>query len=429
MRKISKTPFKVLDAPSLQDDYYLNLVDWSHANVLSVALGSCVYLWSACTSKVTKLCDLGVDDAVTSISWATTGSQISVGTNSGKILIWDAATCKQVREMVGHDNRVGTMAWSSTLLASGSRDRNIYLQDVRIRSHSSGTTSGSSPHNTSSNSRNNNSYTNSNDTTAIRGYMQPGHNTSFAGGIASPDRNLTGSMMRGGSGGGGNDGSFATMNLSVAMHPPGSIRRNSEGYPSHSATSSSYISPGSGFEHVIVGRHSWGSGDTSVSLMDTTEDDAGGADAATLPQPPRITHAPPHHDEFRRRRGRNDESTLPPSAAAAAAEHSSSPCLVRKLSAHKQEVCGLKWSFDEKMLASGGNDNKLFVWDAAHAHDSEPLCRLEDHTAAVKAVAWSPHQHGLLASGGGTADRHIRFWNALTSVPLHKIDTGSQVGS
>ena len=45
-----------------------------------------VYLWSACTSKVTKLCDLGADDTVTSISWATTGSNISVGTNSGMSL-------------------------------------------------------------------------------------------------------------------------------------------------------------------------------------------------------------------------------------------------------------------------------------------------------------------------------------------------------
>ena len=33
-----------------------------------------------------------------------------------------------------------------------------------------------------------------------------------------------------------------------------------------------------------------------------------------------------------------------------------------ELSCHKQEVCGLKWSFDERMLASGGNDNKLYVW-------------------------------------------------------------------
>ena len=43
---------QVLDAPALQDDFYLNLVDWSSQNVLAVGLGSCVYLWSACTSKV-----------------------------------------------------------------------------------------------------------------------------------------------------------------------------------------------------------------------------------------------------------------------------------------------------------------------------------------------------------------------------------------
>lgn len=52
VRKISKIPFKVLDAPELQDDFYLNLVDWSSQNVLSVGLGTCVYLWSACTSQV-----------------------------------------------------------------------------------------------------------------------------------------------------------------------------------------------------------------------------------------------------------------------------------------------------------------------------------------------------------------------------------------
>lgn len=51
-RKISRIPFKVLDAPELQDDFYLNLVDWSAQNVLAVGLGSCVYLWSACTSQV-----------------------------------------------------------------------------------------------------------------------------------------------------------------------------------------------------------------------------------------------------------------------------------------------------------------------------------------------------------------------------------------
>lgn len=42
----------MLDAPALQDDFYLNLVDWSSHNVLAVGLGNCVYLWNACSSKV-----------------------------------------------------------------------------------------------------------------------------------------------------------------------------------------------------------------------------------------------------------------------------------------------------------------------------------------------------------------------------------------
>ena len=51
-RKISKIPYKVLEAPSLQDDFYLNLVDWSKNNCITVALGQQIYSLSACTSKV-----------------------------------------------------------------------------------------------------------------------------------------------------------------------------------------------------------------------------------------------------------------------------------------------------------------------------------------------------------------------------------------
>ena len=42
-----------LDPPlGLQDDFYLNLVDWSSQNVVSVGLGTCVYLWSATNAQV-----------------------------------------------------------------------------------------------------------------------------------------------------------------------------------------------------------------------------------------------------------------------------------------------------------------------------------------------------------------------------------------
>lgn len=106
-RHISKVPFKVLDAPDLADDFYLNLVDWGSSNVLSVGLGSCVYLWSACTSSVSKLCDIGPYDTVTSVNWMERGTHVAVGTNRGLVQIWDVAKSKKVRSMAGHAARVG----------------------------------------------------------------------------------------------------------------------------------------------------------------------------------------------------------------------------------------------------------------------------------------------------------------------------------
>jgi len=232
-RKISKVPFKVLDAPQLQDDFYLNLVDWSSTNVLSVGLSNCVYLWSACTSRVTKLCDLGSEDTVTSVSWTNRGTHIAVGTNKGECQIWDSTQCRKLRTMTGHRGRVGTMAWNGYVLSTGSRDHHILHRDVRQSAH----------------------------------YMS-------------------------------------------------------------------------------------------------------------------------------------------------------------RLQGHRQEVCGLKWSYDEQQLASGGNDNKLYVWSLK---STAPVLKFNEHQAAVKAIAWSPHQHGLLASGGGTADRCIRFWNTVNSTALSCVDTGSQV--
>ncbi|XP_077242902.1 cell division cycle 20.2, cofactor of APC complex-like [Tasmannia lanceolata] len=99
---------------------------------------------------------------------------------------------------------------------------------------------------------------------------------------------------------------------------------------------------------------------------------------------------------------------------------------------HEQEVCGLKWSGSGQQLASGGNDNLLHIWDRSMASSNSPtqwLHRLEDHTAAVKALAWCPFQSNLLASGGGTGDRSIKFWNSHTGACLNSVDTGSQVCS
>jgi cell division cycle 20-like protein 1 (cofactor of APC complex) len=183
---------------------------------------------------VTKLCELGSDDDVTSLSWSQRGDILAVGTRAGVVQLWDVGKMQIIRKLDGHFARVGSLAWSSQYLASGSRDRFIFLRDRR-----------------------------------------------------------------------------------------------------------------------------------------TPQDHCG--------------------------------------------------VLIR----HTQEVCGLKWSPDELNLASGGNDNKLLIWNV---RSSEPTVSfMGEHNAAVKAIAWSPHQPGLIASGGGTADRCIRFWNTLNGTPLNFVDTGSQV--
>ena len=157
----------------------------------------------------------------------------------------------------------------------------------------------------------------------------------------------------------------------------------------------------------------------------------------------------------------------------------------KRCAGHRQEVCGLRWSNEDgpggAMLASGGNDNKVCIWDlrgsrrpglgtsgssgsggggggvgisasgtagigsstgvtsassglggsiaddGAQSGGDQPLWKFHEHTAAVKALAWDPHMAGVLATGGGTQDKTIRFWNVYNGTMLNDLDTGSQV--
>jgi cell division cycle 20-like protein 1, cofactor of APC complex len=232
-RKIGKMPAKVLEAPSLQDDFYLNLIDWSPQTLIAVGLSTNVYLWNTRSSQSLKLCDLGFRNYTTSVKYSSQEPHLAVGTSSGIVQLWDIEKTRRVRALGGHCERVGSMAWSKNLLTTGSRDKSILQRDIRC------------------------------------------------------------------------------------------------------------------------------------------------------PEPYTV-----------------------------------------RLSAHTEEVCGLNWSPDDQQLCSGGNDNRVLVWSK---HSDEPQIAFEDHVAAVKAVAWSPHQHGLLASGGGTIDRTIKFRNTLTGETMGSWETGSQV--
>lgn len=128
-RKIARVPYRVLDAPSLADDFYFDLIDWSSTDVVAVALDKAIFLSNNTTGEVTHLGDS--DDEFTSLSWVGAGSHLAVGHKSGLIGIYDVTKKKCIRRLRGHTDRVACLSWNHHILSSGSRDRKIFHTDVR----------------------------------------------------------------------------------------------------------------------------------------------------------------------------------------------------------------------------------------------------------------------------------------------------------
>ncbi|KAI8540421.1 hypothetical protein RHMOL_Rhmol09G0262700 [Rhododendron molle] len=238
-RHIPQTSERTLDVPGLEDDYYLNLLDWGSSNFVAIALGNTVYLWNAANGETSQLGTANdANGPVTSVKWAPDGRRIAIGFDNSDVQLWDSRDNRWLESLRGgHQSRVGSLDWKNNhVLTTGGRDGKIINNDVRVSPHTAVTYTG-----------------------------------------------------------------------------------------------------------------------------------------------------------------------------------------------HHEEVCGLKWSASGQQLASGGNDNLLHVWDDRSRSRTQWLYRIEEHTAAVKAVAWCPFQESLLASGGGSRDKCIKFWDTRTGARKNSIDTGSQV--
>lgn len=242
VRAVPRQPERVLDAPGICDDFYLNVLDWSVRNIVAVALGSSVYLWSGADGSVRELTSLpeGEETYCSSLAWIHDGRSIAIGCSDGQVQIWDVEKSRKLRTMiVSPQARVSALSWNRHLLSTGSRNGAVLTHDVRVARH-----------------------------------LSTAHQTS---------------------------GSF--------------------------------------------------------------------------------------------------------------------------------EVCGLAWSPDGQQLASGANDNLVHIWGQTAPDFSQNKLILEGHRSAVKALAWCPWKPQLLATGGGSADRHIRLWDTTSGECLENVDTGSQISS
>jgi len=134
-RPIDKTATKVLDAPGITDDFYVQPIDWSAQNIVAVALAEQVFLFDYGSSRAEKLCSLKNGEVVTSVRWTGEGFHLAVGTNSNEVQIWDAPVQRQLRRLQGHTGHICALAWNDHILSSASADAEVHQHDVRERNH------------------------------------------------------------------------------------------------------------------------------------------------------------------------------------------------------------------------------------------------------------------------------------------------------
>ena len=150
-RRVLSAPDRVLDAPGLLDDYYLNLLDWSSQNQVAIGLERNVsrsgnhlvgtnnevkvYVWSAETGTVSSLLETSPDTYVSSVKWSDDGAYVGVGLGSGEVQIWDVEEGTRLRTMNGHQARIGVQSWNKHILSTGSRSGLVLNHDVRVAEH------------------------------------------------------------------------------------------------------------------------------------------------------------------------------------------------------------------------------------------------------------------------------------------------------
>ncbi|OTF69284.1 WD domain containing protein, partial [Euroglyphus maynei] len=139
-RYISKQPERILDAPDVLNDYYLQLIDWNNSNILAVALNNEVYLWNAMDGSIVHLLGLDEPDYISSLSWVNNNdTHLAVGLSTGVTQIWDVNKTQRLRNLTNSSSRVSCMSWFTYILSNGTKDGQIINHDVRIASSRIGT--------------------------------------------------------------------------------------------------------------------------------------------------------------------------------------------------------------------------------------------------------------------------------------------------
>lgn len=129
IRKIECSPYKVLDAPGMEDDFYSQPLEWTKGDKIVISLNKCVFRWCPKTQKNGLV--FKAKHKVTAIS-SNFDSMMAIGTETGGISLTKVESEKNSKfSLKGHKDRCAAMDFNFNTLASGSRSSEIFINDLR----------------------------------------------------------------------------------------------------------------------------------------------------------------------------------------------------------------------------------------------------------------------------------------------------------
>lgn len=89
LSEFDSCPLAILDCPGLVDDFYLNILDWSPRNIVSIALGNGVYSYNYDTHATFCVSSCLGNQYISAIRMINGGSHIAVATSKGCLDVID----------------------------------------------------------------------------------------------------------------------------------------------------------------------------------------------------------------------------------------------------------------------------------------------------------------------------------------------------